>query len=231
MVIIELPFLLRRFPRHARFPIGAHFLDLLLVVELGIIVSADAAPAFPQRQMLGVDRDAVVVLLAAGADESPADFLLLEVEAGSVGQKYVGDQGAGQAEPGNDVEFLLGGDVIVHDGGGEGAEFAAGGGEAVSGGADRGRVDFCSDEEGDGVGAKLVEKGGEEVHGLEGFDVGGRGVVFVVEGGNDEEDEVHQEPNHLHVLTAVEFVVDEEGWEGVSISHQARMTWGCSQAR
>ena len=231
MVIIELTFLLRRFPRHARFPIGPHVLDLLLVVEIGVVVFADAAPALPQRQMLGVHRHAMVVLLAAGADERPADLLLLEVEPGGVGQKDKSNQGAGQAEPGNDVEFLLVGDVIIHDRGGEGTEFAAGGGEAVGGGADGGRVDFGGDEEGDGVGAKLVEEGGEEVHGLEGFDVGGRGVVFVVEGGDDEEDEVHQKSNHLHVLTAVEFVVDEEGCDGVSISHKARMTWACSQAR
>ena len=141
--------------------------------------------------MLGVDGDAVVVVLAAGADELPAALLLFEIEACGFGQEDEGEDHAAETKPGDGVEDLGDGDVVVEDGGGEGAEFAAGGGEAVGGGADRGRVDFGGDEEGDGVGAELVEEGGEEVHGLEFFDVGVGGVVFVVEGGDDEEDEIH----------------------------------------
>ena len=133
----------------------------------------------------------MIVALAASADELPAAFLLLEVEAGGVGEEEDGKHDAGEAEPGHDVEFLLGVDVVVHDGGGEGAEFADGGGEAVGGGADGGWVDFGGDEEGDGVGTELVEEGGEEVHGLEGFDVFGRGEVVVVEGRDDKKDEIH----------------------------------------
>ena len=37
-------------------------------------------------------------------------------------------------------------------------------------------------------------------------------VVFVVEARNDEEDETHKEPNHLHLFAAVKLVVNEEGW-------------------
>lgn len=141
--------------------------------------------------MLRVDGDAVVVLIAAGTDELPAAFLLLEVEAGGVGEEEDGEDDAGEAEPGNDVELLLDGDVVVHDGGGESAEFADCGGEAVGGGADGGRVDFGGDEEGDGVGAELIEERGEEIHGLKAFDVFWRGEVVVVEGGDDEEEKVH----------------------------------------
>ena len=103
-------------------------------------------------------RDAVVVVLAAGADEVPAALLLLEVEAGGVGEEEHGDEHAGEAEPGDDVKFGLGVDVVVQDSGEQGAEFPAGGAEAVGGGADGGGVDFCGDEEGDGVGAELVEE-------------------------------------------------------------------------
>lgn len=42
------------------------------------------------------------------------------------------------------------------------------------------------------------------------------GVVFEVEAGDDEEDEIHEEANHLHLLAAIEFVVDKEGWGGLA---------------
>lgn len=78
--------------------------------------------------------------------------------------------------------------------------------------ADGGGEAFCSDEEGYCVGAELVEEAAEEVHGLECMDVFWRGVVFEVEGGDDEEDEIHEESDLLHPFSAVELVVDEEGW-------------------
>ena len=90
----------------------------------------------------------------------------------------------------------------------------------MRGGADGGWVHFGGDEEGGAVGAELVEEGGQEVHGLEGFDVRGGGVVCVVEGGDDEEDEVHEEAEHLHLFAAVEFVVDEEGWRDCQMRHR-----------
>jgi len=42
------------------------------------------------------------------------------------------------------------------------------------------------------------------------------GVVLVVEGGDDEEDEAHEETDLLHPFSAVKFVVDEERGEVVS---------------
>ena len=80
----------------------------------------------------------------------------------------------------------------------------------MGGGTDRGRVDFGRDEECDSIGAELVEEGREEIHGLEADEVN-FGVVVVVEAWDDEEDEIHEEAKLLHVLTAVELVVDEEG--------------------
>lgn len=109
------------------------------------------------------------------------------------------------------MKLLLCGDVVVQDGGSQGAEFATRGRETVSGGPDGGRVDFGGNEEGNSVRAELIEKRGEKVHGLEGFDVCLRCVVFIVEARDDEEDEVHEEAEHLHLFAAVEFVVDEEG--------------------
>lgn len=77
----------------------------------------------------------------------------------------------------------------------------------MGGGADWGGVYFCRDEEGYGVGTELVEKGGEKVHCLETDDVFAR-IVVESEGGDDEEDKVHEEADCLHVFAAVEFVVD-----------------------
>lgn len=195
-------------------PVGAHVVDAVDVVLLGVVVLADAAQALVQRQVLRVDGDAVVLVLAAGADVGPAALLLLEVEAGGVGQEEEGEQHAGQTEPRDDVEAGLHVDVVVQDGGHQGTELAGGGGEAVGGGAHGGGVDLSSDKEGDAVGAELVEEGREEIHGLEGVDAVDARVVIVVEGGHDEEDEVHEEANLHHPLAAVVLVVDEEGWGG-----------------
>ena len=70
-------------------------------------------------------------------------------------------------------------------------------------GTDRGRENFGGDEECDGVGAKLVEEGGEEVHGLEGVDVFGPGEEVVGEGGDDEENEVGHEADDHHPFAAI----------------------------
>lgn len=108
------------------------------------------------------------------------------------------------------MKFRRGGDVVVQDGRRQGAEFATRGGETVGGGADGSRVDFSGNEEGNGVGAKLVEERGEKVHGLELANVCLACVVLEVEARDDEEDEVHEEAEHLHLLAAVEFVINQE---------------------
>lgn len=195
-------------------PVGAHVGDLRLVVERRVVVLADAAQALPHGQMLGVHGHAVVLGLAALAEVGEAALLLLEVEAGGVGQPEEGHQHAGQAEPGHDVEAHLDVDVVEQDGREERADLADGGGEAVRGGADGRGVDLGRHEEGDGVGAELVEERGEEVHGLEGFDASDARVVLVVERGHDEEDEIEQEPDLHHHLAAVQLVVDQESLEG-----------------
>lgn len=161
--------------------------------------------------MLWVDGWAVVFALAATAEEVPAALLLLEIQAGGIWEEEPSENHARQAEPGDDVEFGLGVDVIVEDGSEESTEFTDCGGKAVGCRADRGGEDFCGDEEGYRVGAELIEKAAEEIHGLEGVDVFWGGVVFEIEGGDDEEDEIHEESNLLHPFPAVEFVVDEKG--------------------
>ena len=117
------------------------------------------------------------------------------------------------------MEFLLRRDVVVHDGGSQGAHFATCGGEPVSGGTNGSWVDFGGHKEGDGVGAELVEERGEKVHGLERRDVCLADVVLVVEAWNDEEDKVHEKAKHLHLFAAIEFVVDKEGWGVISQRH------------
>ena len=92
----------------------------------------------------------------------------------------------------------------------------------MGGGTDGGRIYLGGNEESDGVRAELVEEGGEEVHGLEGVDPVDASVELVVEGGDDEQDEVHQEADLLHPLASVVLVVDEEGWERISMRDRAR---------
>ena len=77
--------------------------------------------------MLRVDSDAVVFVLAPGADVVPAALLLFEIEAGGVREPDEGQDDAGETEPWDDVEAcLFFFDVVVQNGGGERAEFAAG---------------------------------------------------------------------------------------------------------
>lgn len=80
----------------------------------------------------------------------------------------------------------------------------------MGGGTDWSGVYFCCDEEGYGIWAELVEEGREEVHCLETDDVFFAGEIFEFKRGDDEEDKVHGEADHLHLFAAVEFVVNQE---------------------
>ena len=100
----------------------------------------------------------MIIAFATGADELPAAFLFFEIEACGVGEEEDGDEHTHESEPRDDVKLHLGVDVIVQYASEEGAQFACRGGDTVSGGADRGGIDFCGDEEGDCVGAELVEE-------------------------------------------------------------------------
>ena len=104
IVVIKMTFLLVCSPCLARFPIGTHFLNLLLVVELGVVVSADPSDALPEGKMLGVDCDAMVVMLPAGTDELPATLLFFEIETGCIWEEEKGDKHAHETEPWHDEE-------------------------------------------------------------------------------------------------------------------------------
>ena len=197
-------------------PVGAHVVDLGLVVELWVVLLADASPALPHGQVVRVDGHAVVLVSAALTDVLPSALLLLQVETGGVWEPDEGHDHAGDAEPRDDVELLLDGDVVVQNGGEQSTELTEGGGDSVGGGTDWGWVDLGGDEEGHAVGAELVEERRQEVHGLEGVNAVDGRVVVVVEGGNDEEDEAEQEANLLHPLAAVELVINQEGGQVVA---------------
>ena len=152
----------------------------------------------------------MVFVLAIGGEVCPSAFLLLEIETSGVWEEEEGDDHSGKTEPWDEVEFLLGADVVVKDGGEEGTHLSNGSGESVSSRSDRSWENFGSNEESDGVGSKLVEKGGEEVHGLEGVNTVNTAVILVVESWDDEHDETHEETELLHILATVELVVDEE---------------------
>lgn len=191
-------------------PLGAHLVDLGLVVEARVVALVYAAHALPDGEMLPVDGDAVVFVFLACADVRPAALLLLEVEAGGIWEEQPGEECAGKTEPGDDVEFGLRVNVVVQNGGEKCTGLANSGRKTMSRGTNGGREDLGSDEEGDAVGSKLVEEGREEIHGLERVDVLGGGEELEVEGRHNEEDEIGHETNNHHPLAAVELVVDEE---------------------
>ena len=155
----------------------------------------------------------MVVAFTTSADKLPATLLLLEIKTGGVGKEEEGYEHASKTEPRNNVELLLGGDIVVHDSCGQSTELTASGREAVSSGTDGCGIDLGCDEESDRIRAELIEERRKEIHSLERADVGGRGVVLEVEAGNNEKDEVHEEADHLHFLASIELVVNEEGCE------------------
>lgn len=166
--------------------------------------------------MLRVDSNTMVLLRLALTDVSPAALLFLEIQTSGVGKEHPGQEHTSKTEPRNDVELGLSINVVVENGGEKSASLAQAGRETVGSGTDGGGEHFTSDEEGDGVGAELVEEGGDEVHGLEGVDAGGATVVLVVEGRDDKHEEAHEESNLLHHLATIHLVVDEERSEVVS---------------
>lgn len=189
----------------------AHLLDALLVVKLSVVVLTNAAHALPYGKMLWVNGDTVVIVLATSANEGPTALLLLEIETGGVWHEEPGNKCTTKTEPWDDVELGLGVDVVVKNGSSQCSKLTAGGGETVSSRTNGGRVDFSGGNESNGVWSELVEEGGKEVHGLESVGSLGTGVVFEVEGRDDEEDEVGNETDNHHPLASVELVVDEEG--------------------
>ena len=192
------------------FPLAPDVLNLILHILLRIIGLADTSEALPPAEMPGVNGNTVVFGCPAISDKGPAALLLLEIETGRVGKEEECEDHSGETEPRDDVELGLRIDVVVEDTGEEGASLADTGGQTVSSGADRGGEDLTSDEEGDAVGAELVEETAKEVHGLESMDVHGFGVVVVVERGDDEHDEAHEESDLLHHLATIELVVNQE---------------------
>lgn len=203
---------------HDGLPLSAVLLNALLVVQLGVVVLADATEALPQGQVLGVNSNTVVLVLTTLADESPAALLLLEIQTGGIRKEEEGQEHAEDTPPGHKVELGLSVDVVEEDSSQQSSQLTAGSRDTVGGGTDRGGEDFTSDQEGDAVGTELVEETAQEVHGLEGVDVGGFGVVVVVEGRHHVHDEAEQEAHDLHPLAAVELVVHEHN--GSIVAHQ-----------
>lgn len=139
-------------------PLLSHLSDFLLIVGFRVVVLAYTRPSLVDREMFGVDSSTVVLGFSTLADVEPSSFLLLEVEAGGVGEEEVGEDDTGETEPGDDVEFLRCADVVVHNGGGKGAKLSDRSCETVGGGTDGGGEDLSGYKEGDRVGAELVEE-------------------------------------------------------------------------
>ena len=161
--------------------------------------------------MMRMDCDAVVVLLATLTEIVESAFLFFEVKTGGIREEERCEDHASKAKPWHHVEFLLGGDIVVHDGCGQSTELSYSGREAMSGGANRCRINLSCNEECRAIGSELVEERREEVHGLESSDVRLlEGVVMVVECRHDKQNEVHEKAELLHPFPSYELVVDEE---------------------
>lgn len=160
--------------------------------------------------MLGVNSNSVIFLGFTIADISPTTFLLLEVEASSVGEEEPRKQHTRKAEPWHNVEPGLVVDIVVEDGGEQSTSLAHARGETVSSGSDGSGEDLASNEEGNRVGTKLVEKRGQKVHSLESVDVLRACEVLILERRDDKHQEAHKEADLLHHLAAVQLVVNEE---------------------
>ena len=167
--------------------------------------------------MFWMNSNTMIVALSASTDELPPAFLLLEIETGRVWKEEKGEDHAAETEPRNYVEFLNGGDVAVHDSCGQSTELTTSSREAVGCSTNGSWVNFSGNQESNGIGAKLVEEGRQEVHSLEGLDVSGLCIVVEMETGDDEKNKVHEEADHLHLLASVEFVVNEEGYKRISV--------------
>ena len=87
----------------------------------------------------------------------------------------------------------------------------------MSGGTDGRGENLGGNEERHGIRPELIEERRQEVHGLEGLATDRRRVVLVLKGGNDEEDKVHCESNHLHLLSSVKLIIDQE--RGKIVAH------------
>ena len=120
---------------------------------------ADTTEAFPQTQVLGVDRNAMILVFTASANDGPASFLLLEIETSRVWQENDTQENTGQAEPRDNIELGLGVNVVVENSSGQCTQFPTGGRETVRRGTDSDRVDLGGGDEGDGIRSELVEKG------------------------------------------------------------------------
>lgn len=141
-----------------RLPLSSHVTDLGLPVSLRVVGLVETAEALPQTQMPRVHCDAVVLVSFVITDISPATLLLLEIEAGSIWEEEPGEEHANEAEPRNNVEFGLVADIVVKDRGEESTSLTHTGRETVGGGTNGSGENLASNEESDGVGAKLVKE-------------------------------------------------------------------------
>ena len=182
-----------------------------LVLDRVVVLLAFENDALVPREMMRVDRDAVVVLGATGTDAAPVPLLLAEVETGRVGEEESRAEHAEGTE--RNGEPVLGAVVDVTERGSrdDGASLAPRSRESVGGTANRSREDLGSDEERDAVRAELVPERREVVHEGEGLD-GRAGLLELVEedAGKEVDQEVEREPDELHLATSVGLVVDED---------------------
>ena len=166
--------------------------------------------------MLGVNGNTVILVRASSSDECPAAFLLFQVQTSGIWEEEIGDDGADETEPWDDVETRLDADVVVQNGSQQRSKLSTRCGKSMGRCTYRRREHLCCDQEGDAIGAELTEERRNEIAGLECVDARWSRVVGVVECWNNEAEEVRDETDDLHPLAAVQFIVNQERGKVVS---------------
>ena len=115
IILISEPVLVSGLLGLLKLPVRAHVVDLALVVEFGVVLLANSPPALPQGQVLWVDGNTVVLGFTTLTDVSESALLLLEIKTGGVWEPDEGDEHTSKTEPRNDVELLLGSNVVIED--------------------------------------------------------------------------------------------------------------------
>ena len=105
-------------------PILTHVDNFALVVKIGIVVLPSASPSLPDREMVGMDSNAMVLAVAACPEIRPSSFLLRKVQTGGVWKEKPIKKHTSQAKPRNDPELHLRVDIVVQNSGKEGSKLS-----------------------------------------------------------------------------------------------------------
>jgi hypothetical protein len=105
----------------------------LLVVKIRVVILVDTSEAFPEREMLWVNSDSLLLLVSppltstepntymiviwtAVTDTNPATLLFLKIQTSGIWEEKESNQSTGETKPRNDVKGFYGADIVDLDG-------------------------------------------------------------------------------------------------------------------